>query len=1023
LNRLKIAVLRNREDGSFRVRCQTPLAWLQKEGAIEIVPPLRAWEADVVLLHAQWQRGADAVVRSLRRHGIRVVTDVDENIFAAPPFHPLAAVYADAEFQVRARHIIGAVDAVLAATAHLAETLKPLNSKVAVTPNGIELSAWPNVTHAQDRVRVIGFAGLASHQDDLEMLRPALNKLSGTFAKEKIRFVCLGCRPPWLSETLPGAEILEAYSAKAYSLYLNGMNLDIALAPLAISEYNLSRSALKFWEYSAAGAVTIASNVGPFTTAIQNERTGLLVDSDPESWVRAISGLIRNHELRRRIRESARLSLATNDVSRTAPALLAALEATQPDTGRVLFALPRTQMQVCPDVDIVIPIYNSPELSRQSIEAALPELDASHRLILVDDASPDPAISQMLAAYRGRPWVTIHRNVKNEGFVGACNLVALELARPEADVILMNADTRPMPGFVARLAASAGSNPAIGTVTAVSNQGWIASVPDFADAKELAAIENPLMISPTACGFLLYVKREVIRKYGLFDTAFAPGYCEEVDFSLRISPEYLSVIDTGCWTWHANSASFGDTKFKLSADHNALIDQRYPQFRFELAAFNASRPLLSYRAKMLRATRDARPRVLHVLHSHGSVHGTGKHVQDLGSALSDRFLSLAAAANEAQNPAQEQLELYCGEVQVGTWPYAQPGWPQTAGDIPVNSQAWEKLLNEVKPNLIHFHHPKNHALNLLTQLVTSQIPVIVSLHDYYMVCPDFSLQACPGVLSCDTCYPKRFNGPAQYQHLRRALLYTSLKQAAAVIAPSHTAASLIRQVYTDLNIQVVPHGIRPIPRLTRRAGSKIRFGMLGNVNAVKGIDLMLKVWPLVAENGAAELHLYGAGDPAYIRGLVSYGMHCHGAYCETDLPRILSEIDIGVLPSQAPETFSYTLSEFFAGGIPVVGSDFGALSERIENGVNGFKIVKDDVRSWAAVLNRLTDDAALRERITKGVRPPGSIEEMAAQYAELYTRVLGGANRSTPGSLSSLAQVLANEARPLADSVARPSGS
>jgi hypothetical protein len=91
--------------------------------------------------------------------------------------------------------------------------------------------------------------------------------------------------------------------------------------------------------------------------------------------------------------------------------------------------------------------------------------------------------------------------------------------------------------------------------------------------------------------------------------------------------------------------------------------------------------------------------------------------------------------------------------------------------------------------------------------------------------------------------------------------------------------------------------------------------------------------------------------------------------------------------------------------------------------VNGFKIVKDDVRSWAAVLNRLTDDAALRERITKGVRPPGSIEEMAAQYAELYTRVLGGANRSTPGSLSSLAQVLANEARPLADSVARPSGS
>lgn len=465
---------------------------------------------------------------------------------------------------------------------------------------------------------------------------------------------------------------MEACGVETYPIRLAMLGFDIALAPLSNSTFDKSRSALKFWEYTAAGAVTVASNLDPYSSAIQNGSTGLLVDKQAEAWTQAILKLIKSHDLRAQLLESAERSVEAHDVSRTAPAILEALESTKPNRLREWFSFPRTQTQTCPDVDVVIPVYNSPELTRQAIEAALPELDARHRLILVDDASPDPAVGSLLEEYASRPWVTVHRNVQNSGFVGTCNLAVQELVRPDADVILMNSDTRPMPGFVRRLAETAGSNPAIGTVTAVSNQGWIASVPDFADAKELTALEHPLVLSPTACGFLFYVKRQVIRKYGLFDPAFSPGYCEEVDLSQRISSEYVSVIDSGCWTWHANSVSFGDTKYKLSADHNAIIDQRYPNFRFELAGFIAGDPLRGHRMSMLRATRDPRPRVLHVLQSIGSNHGTGKHVRDLSESLSDQFLSLAAAPNEARDPAQERLELSCGEVGVELGPTLNP---------------------------------------------------------------------------------------------------------------------------------------------------------------------------------------------------------------------------------------------------------------------------------------------------------------------------------------------------------------
>ncbi len=685
---LKIATLRSKDDSRYRLRCHVPLSWLHKQRAIEIVAPLKAWEADVVLLHNQWQPGGLALARSLQRHGIRVAANFDEDIATADG--------------ARCRELLAAVDRVYVPTEQLASKLPHLSSKISVVPNGIDLEAWRKVRkpRARDRVQVVGFAGNALDVANLEILRPVLAKLSGKLKEQQIRFVCLGVRPSWLSSVMAGAEAVEACDPETYPLRLAALGFDIALAPLSNSSSDKSTCTLTFWEHTAAGAVTVASKLDPYSSAIEDGSTGLLVDKQPEAWVQAILKLIKNHDLRAQLLESAERSVEAHDVSRTAPAMLQALESTQPNRLRELFSFPRTQSQTHPDVDVVIPIYNSPELTRQAIEAALPELDARHRLILVDDASPDPAIGSLLDGYANRPWITVHRSAQNGGFVGTCNLAVRELVRPDADVILMNSDTRPMPGFVRRLAETAGSNPAIGTVTAVSNQGWIASVPDFADAKELAALEHPLVLSPTACGFLFYIKRQVIRKYGLFDPAFSPGYCEEVDLSLRISPEYASVIDAGCWTWHANSVAFGDAKYKLSADHNAIIDQRYPHFRFELAGFNTSDPLRGRRTTMLEATRDPRPRVLHVLQSIGSNHGTGKHVRDLSESLADQFLSLAAAPNEAYDPARERLQLFCGEVTVGEWQYAQPGWPQTAAQLPVNDRRLDQSprQREAHPN-------------------------------------------------------------------------------------------------------------------------------------------------------------------------------------------------------------------------------------------------------------------------------------------------------------------------------------
>ncbi len=985
---LKIGILRSENNSSFLLRCLTPLLWLKEQGAIEVLPQDKTLESDLVFLHGMhgWP-GSPGLVRSWKRHGIRVVADLDSN-----PLLASAKTVAAPETQVR--EFLNAVDVVTVPTDPLAASLSEVNPRVLVTPNGLNLALWRKTDKfpARSQARTVGFAGTPSHAADVDLLRPALAKLSHDFKVRGIRFVCFGFRPVWLSSTVANAEVVDLCKPEDYPALLTKLRIDVALAPLAHSDFNKNRSALKFYEYSAAGAVTVASNFGPFAGAIRDGSDGLLVDNQADSWVRAIEKLLRNDGPRLQMLKAARETLEDHDVSKTAPRLLKAFEGTEPKRDRTLFAFPRatpsqTQTGECADVDVVIPIHRATAKARQAIEAVLPELDASRRLLLINDALDDAAF---LDEYATHPWITVHRNTKAPGFRAACNLAVAELVRPTADVILMDQDTQPMPGFVRRLAQTAGSNSEIGTVTAVSNNAGLASVPDLADAQQIiSTLTASAVLAPVAGSHLLYIKRAVIREYGLFDQELQSSVAAEIDFSMRLAARYANVIDTGCWCRREGSPPLKETVMLNSADHR-VIDQRSPHAWFEMEAHIASDPLMEHRRKMVAATSDARPRVLHVAQSFIAGGGTEKHVLDLQAAVFGEFLSFGAVPHEA-------LTLYCGNVPLGKWRYEKAGWPLTTSDLPANDPGWISILNQVRPDVIHFHHLLNHPLSLLAKLTSTGIPVMVSFHDYYFLCPDFHLHDCPGVHSCASCFPDRFKGPAQYQALRRELLGGSLRNAAALIAPSVSTANLVREVYPDLKIRVIPHGIRE-PRVLGQAAAelraakvaskKIRFGMIGNLLPVKGIDVIFKVWPVVARQDAAELHIYGASDSKYVERCRELGIHYHGSYSEPDLPQILSQIDVGIMPAQVQETFSYTLSEFFAGGVPVIGSDYGALGSRIENGVNGLKVPPRDIQAWVDAIRLVISDQALRGRITEGVRSPDSTSDMAAHYAELYREVI-----------------------------------
>lgn len=283
---------------------------------------------------------------------------------------------------------------------------------------------------------------------------------------------------------------------------------------------------------------------------------------------------------------------------------------------------------------IIVPIYNSPQLVQRCITAVLRWTRGPARLILIDDASPDPAVAALLSGYAGCAHVLVRRNAENLGYTRSTNL-GIELAGDD-DVVFLNSDTEVGPCWLPALRALAAGDARIGTVTAVSDNAGAFSVPELEQYCPIPArwtlpqAQRALLHHaggcvpelPTGNGFCMLVTRAMLNRVGVLDAAaFPSGYGEENDLCQRAAQAgFRHVIAGNVLVRHARSASFGDARrAALGAQGMAVLRQRYPQYEAQVGAtlWSFARRVLDYRVRRLYADRDhfyaalpPRPRVL-----------------------------------------------------------------------------------------------------------------------------------------------------------------------------------------------------------------------------------------------------------------------------------------------------------------------------------------------------------------------------------------------------------------------------
>lgn len=244
-------------------------------------------------------------------------------------------------------------------------------------------------------------------------------------------------------------------------------------------------------------------------------------------------------------------------------------------------------------VDIIVPVYKGLEETRQCLESLLAAENKTHQeIIVIDDASPEPALVEYLQELAQDGKITILHNTENLGFVLTCNRgMALH---SERDVVLLNSDTQVANDWLDRLAACAYRDSPIGTVTPFSNNATICSYPIFCADNALPRDCSPWQMDdlfrrlnsgqaldiPTAVGFCMYIRRDCLTEVGYFDTEhFGKGYGEENDFSLRAQAlGWRNVLCADTFVYHTGGVSFADQQNEKKDRAMAKLKRIHPEY-------------------------------------------------------------------------------------------------------------------------------------------------------------------------------------------------------------------------------------------------------------------------------------------------------------------------------------------------------------------------------------------------------------------------------------------------------------
>jgi glycosyltransferase involved in cell wall biosynthesis len=352
---------------------------------------------------------------------------------------------------------------------------------------------------------------------------------------------------------------------------------------------------------------------------------------------------------------------------------------------------------------------------------------------------------------------------------------------------------------------------------------------------------------------------------------------------------------------------------------------------------------------------------------------------------------------------------------------------------PQINQAFRDYLNQIKPDIVHFHHLMFLSNDLPRIAKENGAAVIMTLHDLLFRCPtgvmlyhDNTLcdrhaeRECLSCLWPDTLSRKRKVYPWQIMNPAMIAMHSAGMDGLLPTLPRQTLDSLTtwesdyREAYLQADIihspsqfvadKVIDFGI-PAERtvviengllyedndtLAKQPSTRMRLGTIGKMPG-KGTHVAIQAMRHLPP-GTAELLVYGPISGHYRDQLnaMAQGLDVRfmGAFKQSQIPEIYSNMDILIFPSTWYENCPMTIREAYANRTPVITSNIGGMVEAVRDGIDGFHFAVGDPVDLANKMRCFIDNPKQLAEFQANIRPPFTADASRQAIEQIYHRLV-----------------------------------
>jgi glycosyltransferase involved in cell wall biosynthesis len=363
---------------------------------------------------------------------------------------------------------------------------------------------------------------------------------------------------------------------------------------------------------------------------------------------------------------------------------------------------------------------------------------------------------------------------------------------------------------------------------------------------------------------------------------------------------------------------------------------------------------------------------------------------------------------------------------------------------------FKKILNDFKPDIIHYHHLMHLSIDFVQIAKKANIPQVITLHDFWTqclthqritttgnLCTNFSVNKCShclsdilnsGPLINTTLSLKYFlKNKNKLKYLISAIkkiyyrsanklfylsnhdkyikivksrncgMKTILSQMDLVIFPTKFLSHEFLKWNSGISKNILSNdGIntKVFEKFKRLPNKTLRFGYIGSIIPTKGLDMVLRAWPKLAI-GNYSLKIYGnlETDKKYANNILNLAKNLknikfYGNFSPENISKIYSEIDVLIVPSRWFENAPLVIRNALHTKTPIIGVNLGSISELIINNKNGLLYENEDLNGLIKQINHFILDKKLISKMKTNFPHQKSIEENAKELLDYFNKLI-----------------------------------